>query len=145
MGPRLKGTRGILASAAIILAVVLTTGTWVGSALNLHRISLQVAIGVLMWLVLRGISKIGLPQWTLAAIATTFALAFIIAQVATASKDWAISFRLLSILGVITALFVCAGTVLGRMAARGGSRSDSDLALAIFVGYAMGQWLPKFF
>jgi hypothetical protein len=144
LSPRLKGTRGILVSAAIILAVVLTTDTWVGSALNLHRIPLQVAIGVVIWLLLMGISKFGLPQWTLAALVIAFALACIIAQ-AIAPKDWGISFHLLSILGVITALFVCAGTVLGRMAARSGSWRDSDLALAIFVGYAIGQWLPRLF
>jgi hypothetical protein len=37
------------------------------------------------------------------------------------------------------------GTILGWIDARGGSRRDGDIALAIYVGYAVGQWMPRFF
>ncbi len=36
-----------------------------------------------------------------------------------------------------------AGLVVGRMASRG-SRRGGDLAVTIFLGYAIGQWMPKF-
>ena len=39
-----------------------------------------------------------------------------------------------------TGLF--AGAILGEIAARGGTRRDGDIAMAIFVGYALGQWMP---
>jgi len=40
-------------------------------------------------------------------------------------------------------LFAGARLVIGRMASRG-SRRNGDLAVAIFLGYAIGQWMPKF-
>jgi hypothetical protein len=45
---------------------------------------------------------------------------------------------------VLTTLFVGAGLVVGRIASQG-SRRDGDMAVAIFVGYTIGQWMPKFF
>jgi hypothetical protein len=61
LSPRLSRARGILVPAAIIIAVSFTMDRWVGSTLNLHRIPLQVVIGVLVWLALVGLSKLGLP------------------------------------------------------------------------------------
>jgi alpha-beta hydrolase superfamily lysophospholipase len=146
LSPRLARARGILVPAAIIIAVSFTMDRWVGSTLNLHRIPLQVVIGVLVWLALVGLSKLGLPRWSLAAIAVTFTLLCIIAQASSfaASGDWGIPLGLLSIIGVLTTLFVGAGLVVGRIASQG-SRRDGDMAVAIFVGYTIGQWMPKFF
>jgi hypothetical protein len=39
--------------------------------------------------------------------------------------------------------FLLAGTVPGRIAAHRGSRRDGDIAMAVFVGYAIGQWMPR--
>jgi hypothetical protein len=46
---------------------------------------------------------------------------------------------------VITTSLLLAGTFLGWLAARRGSRRDGDIAMAIFTGYVIGQWIPKFF
>jgi hypothetical protein len=45
----------------------------------------------------------------------------------------------------LAALILLAGAVLGEIAARLGTRQDGDLALAILVGYAIGQWMPRIF
>jgi len=35
------------------------------------------------------------------------------------------------------------GTIFGWIAARRGSRRDGDIVMAIFVGYALGQLIPR--
>jgi pimeloyl-ACP methyl ester carboxylesterase len=146
LSPRLARAGGILVPAVIIIAVSLTTDRWVGSTPNLHRIPLQITIGLLVWLALVGLSKLGLPRWSLVAIVITFTLLCFVSQAfpAVAPGDWRIALRLLSIIGVLTSLVLGAGLVLGRMAGQG-SRRNGDLALAIFVGYAIGQWMPNSF
>jgi pimeloyl-ACP methyl ester carboxylesterase len=146
ISPRLARARGIIVPAAIIFAVSSTMNYWVGSALDLHRIPLQLAIGALVWLALAGLRKLGRPRWIAAAILAAFTLLCIIAQAfpAAASGNWGMPLRLLSILGTLCTLFACAGLVVGRMASQS-SLGDGDLAVAIFLGYAIGQWMPKFF
>jgi alpha-beta hydrolase superfamily lysophospholipase len=146
LSPRLAQARGILVPTAIIIAVSLTTDRWVGSSLNLHRIPLQLVIGVLVWLALAGLRKFGLPRWIVAAIVVAFTLVSIVAQtfVPAAVRDWGIPLGLLTIIGALCTLIVGAGLVLGRMASQR-SRRDGDLAVAIFLAYAIGQWMPKFF
>jgi hypothetical protein len=144
--PLLARARGIISSAAIIIVVSVMMDKWVGSSLNLHRIPLQVAIGLLIWVALSGLGKLGLPRWTLLGVMIVFTLLCFIAQAspAVASRDWGIAMGLLSIIGVLAVLFVGAGLVFGKLASQG-SRRDADLATAIFIGYAIGQWMPKFF
>ena len=142
LSPRLTRGRGILVPGVIIIAVSFTMDRWVGSTLNLHRIPLQLVIGALVWLALEGLRKLGLPRWSMAAIVATFTFLCITAQ--AASRDWGIPLGLLSIIGVLSNLVVGAGLVLGRIASQSSQR-DGDLAVAIFVGYAIGQWIPKFF
>jgi hypothetical protein len=48
-------------------------------------------------------------------------------------------------LQLLCTLFAGVGLLLGRRMASGDSRRDGDLAVAIFLGYAIGQWMPKFF
>jgi pimeloyl-ACP methyl ester carboxylesterase len=145
LSPRLARARGILVPAAIIIAVSFTMDRWVGSTLNLRRIPLQVVIGVLVWLALAGLRKLGLPRWSGAAIVVTFTLLCIIAQafLPAGSGPWGIPLGLLSIIGALCTLFVGAGLVVGRIASQR-SQWHGDLAVAIFVGYAIGQWMPLF-
>lgn len=133
MGP-LNRFRGIFIPGIIIVVVCLAADKWVGSALNLHRIPLQVAIGVVVWLALAGIGKLGIPRWSLAVVVGMVTIACIFAGLG-----------FLCIMGAVVTLFFCAGTVLGGIAARGAPRWNGDVALAIFVGFAIGQWIPNFF
>ena len=147
LDPRLARARGLLVPAALLTAVALTTGRWFGASPILHRIPLQLSIGVIVWLALTGISKLGLPRWTLAAVVATFTFFCIIVQFipVLASGAGRIPFHLMALIGTVCTLFAGVGLVLGRRMASGGSRRDGDLAVAIFLGYAIGQWMPKFF
>ncbi len=148
--PELSGPlariRGLLVSGILIVTITLTMNTWIGSALNLHRISLQSGIGITVWLMLLGIRKLGGRRWIVALVATLSAFAWIILQqpLTLLFRSWVVALHLLSIFGVIIALLLWAGTVPGGLAARRGQRSDGDLAMAVFVAYAIGQWIPKF-
>jgi len=145
LDPRLARARGILVPAVILMAVMLTTGRWFGASPHLHRVPLQLSIGVFVWLALAGLGKLGLPRWSLAASVAAFTLLCIIVQVvpALAPGDWRFSFRIMALIGTLCTLFAGVGLIVGRMAARG-SRRDGDLTVAIFLGYAIGQWMPKF-
>ena len=147
LDPRLARARGLLVPAALLMAVVLTTGRWFGASPILHRIPLQLSIGVLAWLALRGISKLGLPRWTLAAAVAALTLLCIIVQFipAVVSGNGGIPFRLMALIGTVCTLIAVVGLVVGRKMASGELRRDGDLAVAIFLGYAIGQWMPKFF
>jgi hypothetical protein len=148
--PELSGPfariRGPLVSGLLIVTIALTMNTWIGSALNLHRIPLQAAIGIMIWLMLLGIRKLGWRRWIIALLVTLNAFAWIILQepLTRIFGSWGVAVHLLSIFGVIIALLFWAGTVPGGLAARRGQRSDGDFAMAIFVAYAIGQWIPKF-
>ena len=143
LSPRLA--RGIVVPAIIIIAVSFTMVRWVGSSLNLHRVPLQLLIGGLIWLALIGLRKLGLPRWCMAASVATLTLLCVVAQAfpPVASGEWGLPLRLACIIGVLCSLLAGAGLVVGRIASKG-SRCDGDLALAIFVGYAIGQWMPRF-
>jgi hypothetical protein len=146
LDPRLARVRGLLVPAALLMAVALTTGWWFGASPILHRIPLQLSLGVIVWLALTGIGKLGLPRWTLAAVVATFTLLCIMVQFipAVASGEARIPFHLMALIGTVCTLFAGIGLDLGRRMASGDSRRDGDLAVAIFLGYAIGQWMPKF-
>ena len=146
LDPRLARACGVLVPAAILMAVVLTTGWWFGASPHLHRMPLQISIGVFVWLALAGLGKLGLPRWSLAAIVAALTLLCIIIQAipAVASGEGRIPFQLMALIGTVCTLFAGVGLVLGRRMASGESRRDGDLAVAIFLGYAIGQWMPKF-
>jgi hypothetical protein len=144
---RLARIRGLLVSGLLIATIALTMNTWIGSALNLHRIPLQTAIEIMVWLMLLGIRKLGWRRWIIALAVTLGAFAWIILQgpLTLIFGSWGVPVHLLSIFGVIIALLFWAGTVPGGLAARRGQRSDGDLAMAVLVAYAIGQWIPIFF
>ena len=51
--------------------------------------------------------------------------------------------HLIALLVSLFALVLFAGMALGWIASHRGSRRDGDIAMAIFVGYALGQWMPR--
>ena len=51
---------------------------------------------------------------------------------------------LMNTLGISTLLLLPAAAV-GRIATRGGSRRDGDIAMAVFASYAIGQFMPLFY
>ena len=51
---------------------------------------------------------------------------------------------LMTILVIIT-VSLLPSLLIGRIATRGGSRRDGDVAMAIFASYAIGQFMPLFY
>ncbi len=45
----------------------------------------------------------------------------------------------------ISTLLLLSSTLVGRIATRGGSRRDDDVAMAIFASYVIGQYMPLFY
>lgn len=45
----------------------------------------------------------------------------------------------------ISTLLLLPAVAVGRIATRGGSRRDGDLAMAIFASYVIGQFMPLFY
>jgi hypothetical protein len=52
---------------------------------------------------------------------------------------------LFAILMWISTLLLLPAVAVGRIAARGGSRRDGDIAMAIFASYVIGQFMPLFY
>jgi pimeloyl-ACP methyl ester carboxylesterase len=131
LAPRLARVRGLLLSVSVIGGLAFTTSTWLDAAPHLRRAPLQITAVALALLVLLGAGKLRIPRWSFPALAAALAIGSVIAGA--------------YFLGLLTALFALllfAGTALGWMAACRGTRRDGDIAMAIFVGYAIGQWIP---
>ena len=117
-----------------IVAVALTSGTWLGAAPNLQRIPVQIAAMTIALLVVMVAGKLGIPRWGFAAIIFVVAIGSVM-----------MGAYFFALFALLSALVLFAGAILGGIAACRGSRLDGDIALAIFVGYAIGQWIPTLF
>jgi dipeptide/tripeptide permease len=82
-----------------------------------------------------------LDRWCLPVVAGILALGCIGVGLATEIFPF---FILMSILG-IGALLLVPSVVVGKIAARGGSRRDGDVAMAIFASYVIGIFMPLFY
>ena len=129
--PRFAGMRGPLIALIALASVILTTSTWVGAAPVLRRVPLQLALMALVWLVLFVAGKLSLPRWSFVALAAASAFG--------GAVEGAYYFALVTF---ICGLVLFAGTVAGWIAARHGTRRDGEIAMAIFMGYAVGLWIP---
>jgi pimeloyl-ACP methyl ester carboxylesterase len=139
--PRPAQTRRFIVPAVPLIALILTMGTWFGVAPQVRRIPLQLVLMVVIWLTLAGLSRLRLPRWSLPLVTGTLALACLPLGFVKGSFLFA---TLMCTLGISTLLLLPAVAV-GRIATRGGSRHDGDVAMAIFAGYAIGQFMPLFY
>jgi len=85
----------------------------------------------LVWLVLCGAGKLSLPRWSFVALAAASAIG--------CAVFGAYYFALVTF---ICLLVLFAGTVAGWIADRRGARRGGAIAMAIFMGYAVGLWIP---
>ena len=141
--PRWKWARGPLVAATVIFAVVLTSGTWLGATPVLRRLPQQLLFIIIAWVLCWAAGKVRLPNWTFSALGGTAALGCTVwAVCAPSATFWNPLFRFWALFTALGALVLFAATVVGWLAAHRGSRRDADLAMAIFMGYALGQWVP---
>jgi pimeloyl-ACP methyl ester carboxylesterase len=139
--PRLARIRGFIVPGVLLLALVLTLGPWVGVSPQLRRIPAHLVVLGVVWLALAGLSRLRMPRWSLVMVTGILALCCLAVAFST---DIFPFFILMSILG-IGALLLLPSTLVGRIAARGGSRRDGDIAMAIFASNAIGQFMPLFY
>jgi hypothetical protein len=98
---------------------------------HLRHIPLQIAVMIVGWLTITGAARLRLPRWSL--VPLTVAVAMICTVVGAPMPAF---FAALFVLALL------AGTILGLIADHRGSRRDGDIAMAIHMGYVVGQWLP---
>ncbi|MCI0745329.1 MAG: hypothetical protein L0Y58_07980, partial [Verrucomicrobia subdivision 3 bacterium] len=144
--PRLARTRRFIVPAVLLISLVLTLGTWVGVTPQWRRIPQQLVLLPVVWLALAGLSRLRLPRWSLPVVTGILALACLALEFAYAENNimlWRVAF-ITSTLAISTLLLLPAVAV-GRIATRGGSRREGDVAMAIFASYVVGQFIPLFY
>jgi hypothetical protein len=139
--PRLARIRAFIVPGVLLLALVLTLWPWVGVSPQLRRIPAQLVVLGVVWLALAGASRLRMPRWSLAVVTGILAPGFL----AVGHATHIFLFLLLMAIFAISTLLLLPGVAVGRLAARGGSRRDGDIAMAIFAGYVIGQFIPLFY
>src|SRR5436305_909709 len=71
---RMDGSRRLFVSAVLLIAVVLTMGSWVTVTPQLRRIPSQFVLLVVIGRALAGLRRVRLPRWTLAVVTGILAL-----------------------------------------------------------------------
>jgi len=143
--PRLAWIRGFIVPCVMLLALVLTLWPWAGVTPQLRRIPQQLVLLPVVWLALSGLGKLRLPRWSLAAVTGILALGCLALRIAYATKPVLMLFATLMCIFAISTLLLLPSTLVGRIATRGGSRRDGDVAMAIFASYVIGQFMPLFY
>ncbi|HWD19662.1 MAG TPA: alpha/beta fold hydrolase [Verrucomicrobiae bacterium] len=143
LSARLARTRGFIVPAVLLIAIILTMGTWVGVTPQWRRIPQQLVLLPVIWLALTGFRRLRLPRWSLPVATGILALGCMALAMADATNIFLFA-TLMCIFAICTLLLLPALAV-GRIAARGGSRRDGDVAMAIFASYVIGQFMPLFY
>ena len=146
--PRLARIRRFIVPCVLLLALGLTLGPWVGVTPQLRRIPQQLVLLVFIWLALAGLSRLRLPRWSLAVVTGVLALgcmAFVAWLPFSQFEKGIFLFGVLMCTLLISTLLLLPSTLVGRIATRGGSMRDGDVAMAIFASYAIGQFMPLFY
>ena len=143
--PRLARTRRYIVPAILLIALGLTVDTWVGVTPQWRRIPQQLVLLVFIWLVLAGLSRLRLPRWSLLVVTGILALGCLALRFASVNNTTFWVFATLMCTFVISTLLLLPAVVVGKIATRGGSRRDGDIATAIFASYVIGQFMPLFY
>jgi hypothetical protein len=141
--PRLARTRRWIVPAVLLIAIILMMGTWIGVTPQWRRIPPQLVLLVVIWLALAGLSRLRMPRWSLAVVTGILALGCLALRIAYPANMFL--FAMLMNTLMISTLFLLPSTLVGRIATRGGSRRDGDVAMAIFASYVIGQFMPLFY
>jgi hypothetical protein len=141
--PRLARTRRWMVPAVLLIAIILTMGTWIGVTPQWRRIPAQLFLLVVIGLALAGLSRLRMPRWSLVVVTGILALGCLALRIAYPANMFL--FAMLMNTLAISTLLLLPSTLVGRIATRGGSRHDGDVAMAIFASYVIGQFMPMFY
>ena len=139
--PSLARIRRVIVPGVLLLALILTLRPWLGVGPQLRRIPVQLVVMGIIWLGLAGIGRLRLPKWSLPVLTGILAVVFL-------AVGWTSGHFLLVLFCAILAissLLLLPGLAVSRIAASGGSRRDGDIAMAIFAGYCIGQFIPLWY
>ena len=137
--PRLARLRRFIVPGVLLIAVILTMGTWVGVTPQLRRIPQQLVLMVVIWLALLGLGRLRLPRWSLPVVTGILALGFLGLQIAYPNG---FLFATLMCILALSTLSLLPAVAVGKIASRGISRRDGDVAMAIFASCVIGQFMP---
>jgi hypothetical protein len=143
--PGLARARRYMVPAVLLIALGLTLGTWVGVTPQLRRIPQQLVLLPVIWLALVGLNRVRMPRWSLPVATGILALGCQGLASASADNNLVWLFGTLMCTCVISTLLLLPAVAVGRIATRGGSRRDGDVAMAIFASYVIGQFMPLFY
>jgi hypothetical protein len=139
--PRLAHVRRFIVPGVLLLALVLTLWPWVGVSPQLRRVPAHLIVLGVVWLALAGARRLRMPRWSLPVVAAILTPCFLAVFWATGIFFFGLLFAIFA----IGALLLLPAVVVGRIAARGGSRRNGDVAMAIFASYVIGQFMPLFY
>ena len=143
--PRLARARRYIVPAALLIALGLTLGTWVGVTPQLRRIPQQLVLLPVIWLALISLNKLLMPRWSLPVVTGILALGCLALEFVSETNNTVWLFSTLMCTLVISTLLLLPAVAVGIIATRGGSRRDGDVAMAIFASYVIGQFMPVFY
>ena len=126
--------RGPMVALIVLTAMACTTATWFGGAPVLRRAPQQIVLMAISLLVIIGAGKLRIPRWSFPALLAVVGIGFAV-----------VGIHLLALFVWCGAMVLICGALAGAIAARRGSRLDGDIAMALFVGYALGQWMPMLY
>jgi hypothetical protein len=86
-----------------------------------------------------------MSRWWLPVFTGILTLGCVALSVADANPTHFFPIAMLTIILGSCTLSLLAAVAVGRIATRGGSRRDGDLAMTIFASYGIGQILPFFY
>ena len=112
---------------------------------QLRRIPWQLFLLPVLWLALAGLSRLRLSRWSLPVITGILTLGCVALEIAYANPTNFFPFVMLTIIMGSCTVALLPAVAVGRIATRGGSRRDGDIAMAIFASYAIGQFMPLFY
>jgi hypothetical protein len=142
LNPRLGRIRRFIVPGVLLLALVLTLWPWWGMTSQLRRIPAHFLVLAVVWLALIVADKLRMPRWSLPVVTGFLALGCI--PLIFSVKSF-FPFSVVMCALAISTLWLLPAVAVGRIATRGGSRRDGDIAMAIFASYVIGQFMPLFY
>lgn len=135
--PQLARVRGLLFAVFFVLSFTLTVGyAWLDTAPHLRFFPKQGIAMAITFLLATVAGRLRIPRWSFAVLGV---LVMVIAFCWLKASGSHAAFQFTFFTFVFTPALI-AGTAIGWIAARRGSRLHGDIAMAIIVGCAVFQW-----
>lgn len=139
LSPRLARFRGLSIGVFVVVAFALIIGgRWVDATPHAQILPKQGIAMAATFLLAMIAGKLRIPRWSFAALGVLVMIIAFCWLEGSGGRD-AYIFALFTMVSLTPALI--AGTVVGYVAARGESRVQGDIAMAIIVGCAAFQWI----